>query len=478
MTDEYEGLLTCGSQLEKESVGEQPGINTLYTMIGEHFSGTSLHIEDNRFWSCNINLHGYKIWTCIDPESKDALESAIQTALANTSSGTRRRGRSRIRAACDQFVRHHSLVASPAWLRANGIPFKILCAGPGEAVITRPNQYHSVVNIGKAYSCAMNFVMPGQDPFPDDVQTCDKCGLHSIMQDIQARRPRPSSPRLHAQKRRKRRRMERDSGDADHQKLLAEAQEYAPNFVLPAIEIDAVSVYVVKLAAALLDPRTMTRLAEIVVAAFETPIQITQEGLGDHDLDGFIRRYEKDDVSVRRQQLMTLVRRRLRVEMARICSRSITGGRKALQPAFVEKLTQRFKCSYDSINSKRKEGQAVVRICRGHDGLLAWFVGNKDANFTSYSVLEDEDIRLLHTILEKNNVRYLCAVGSAVIDFVFQRPHTAFQLNGSEICLASSGETNIVEKVMESMLAASRSPNMQCKCDVSRIDDPLAALFQ
>ena len=477
MTDEYEGLLSCGVQLDKEAVGEQRGINTLYTMMGEHFSGTSLHIEDGRFWSCNINLHGYKIWTCIEPEAKDALESAIKTAFASSSHASLRRGRSRIRATCDQFVRHHSLVASPAWLRANGIPFKILCAGPGEAVITRPNQYHSVVNVGKAYSCAMNFVMPGQDPFPADVQTCEECGLHSIMQDIQARRPRPDPPRLRP---RKQRRLERDSDEADRQTLLAQAQQYAPDFVLPVIEIDAVSVHVVKLAAVLTSPRTMARLARIAIAAFESPIHITQEELGDQDLDGFIRRYEKDDVSVRRQQLMALVQRKLRVDIAQFCSRSITGGRKALQPGFVQELKQRFNCSYDKINSKRKEGQAVLHICRGHHGLLTllpFHGSNMDINFACYADLRKEDTILLHHVLEKNNVRYLCAVGSAIIDFVFQSPGTPFKLNGREICLTGQGETNTVEKVTESMLAASSSPMMQCKCDVSRIDSPLATLF-
>lgn len=477
MTDEYEGFLSCGTQLEREVVGECPGINTLYTMIGEPYSGTALHIEDNGYWSCNINLDGYKIWTCIEPEARDAFESAIKDAskACNSAStcGTERQSQT----TCDQFVRHQSLVASPKWLRANEIPFKILCAGPGEAVITRPNQYHSVVNVGRAYSCAMNFVMPGQEPFPSDVKTCKECGMHPVMQDIQGRRSPPDMPRLRPRKQRK---LLQSSDEADRQSLLKQVQQYAPDFILPFIKIDAVSVHVVKLAAVLTGPSTMSRLARIAIAAFESPIHITQKELGGQDMDGFIFRYRKDDESVRRQQFTALVQRRLRVDMAQICSKSITGGRRVLRPGFVQLLRKRLQCSYDSINSRRKEGQTVLNICRGHHGLLAllpFHGSDMDVNFAYYVDLRKEDTALLHDILEKNDVRYLCAIGTAVIEFVFQGPDTPFVLNGNDICLAGQGEPNFVEKVTENMFAASTRPKMQCNCDVSKIDSPLAALL-
>ncbi|EJT69040.1 hypothetical protein GGTG_13437 [Gaeumannomyces tritici R3-111a-1] len=143
---------------------EVAGVTTPYEHIGHRLSATCFHREDAHYWSANINLSGEKIWVVIKPESTGAFEAYVRGRYGSLD--------------CDQWLRHHNLLIGPSTLRAAGIEFEVLSAQPGTMVVTRPGQYHMVVNRTPSFATAINFLMLGDSLMPEAAtKVCEGCGL-------------------------------------------------------------------------------------------------------------------------------------------------------------------------------------------------------------------------------------------------------------------------------------------------------------
>ncbi|KAL8290942.1 hypothetical protein RB601_003601 [Gaeumannomyces tritici] len=143
---------------------EVAGVTTPYEHIGHRLSATCFHREDAHYWSANINLSGEKIWVVIKPESTGVFEAYVRGRYGSLD--------------CDQWLRHHNLLIGPSTLRAAGIEFEVLSAQPGTMVVTRPGQYHMVVNRTPSFATAINFLMLGDSLMPKAAtKVCEGCGL-------------------------------------------------------------------------------------------------------------------------------------------------------------------------------------------------------------------------------------------------------------------------------------------------------------
>ncbi|KAK6842257.1 hypothetical protein PG987_003117 [Apiospora arundinis] len=187
-TSAFSDLLHPGEELLEPSIGRLPGINEPWCHAGDALSGTAFHREDARFYSCNLTLRGWKLWLLILPAHTQRFEAFIKDLI-----GLRHQNY------CDQFVRHEALLIDPERLRKAEIDFKICVAGPGDIVITRPGQYHCVVNLTTCFAIAINFVLPGEKAIPEDLTVCPACGLYPLKEKYTSLRivsHIPDAPRL------------------------------------------------------------------------------------------------------------------------------------------------------------------------------------------------------------------------------------------------------------------------------------------
>ncbi|KAK3946669.1 hypothetical protein QBC32DRAFT_356986 [Pseudoneurospora amorphoporcata] len=147
-------------------LGDLPGINTLYMHMGECGSGTAFHCEDAQLRSYNLNIFGWKLWIMIDPNDTTKFERMLATKWALHK--------------CDQSIRHLNVIVSPKRLLQEGIKFDIIRAGPGDLVITRPRQYHAVLNQTPSLAIATNYTLLGEQAIPPGWGVCPQDGLYNI----------------------------------------------------------------------------------------------------------------------------------------------------------------------------------------------------------------------------------------------------------------------------------------------------------
>lgn len=140
--------------------------NEQYYHAGWSRSATPFHCEDAGFWSCNRTEVGWKVWIMIPEHHTAKFEKFIRR---NWTCGQ-----------CDQFVRHCNILIAPSRLREEGIDFDIHCSGPGDMIITKPRQYHAVVNFLSCFARSINFLLPGEEPLPEKLLVCKDCGLYPL----------------------------------------------------------------------------------------------------------------------------------------------------------------------------------------------------------------------------------------------------------------------------------------------------------
>ncbi|KAF6817208.1 lysine -specific demethylase 4c-like protein [Colletotrichum plurivorum] len=179
LASDIESLLHPGDALA--SMEAIAGGNSPYNYIGAKYSGTGWHDDDAFLWSCNYVSFGWKLWMVVAEHHRAKFEAFIrQHWKANQ---------------CAQFVRHLSLFISPARLREEGIDFVVHCAGPGDMVIIRPGQYHTVVNFSSCFATAINFSLPGYPAMPPNLAVCTQCGLYPLnLPGFRVVSPPPSEP--------------------------------------------------------------------------------------------------------------------------------------------------------------------------------------------------------------------------------------------------------------------------------------------
>lgn len=150
-----------------------PGITSVYCHLGDTSSGTALHHEDAAFWSCNLTLVGFKLWILIDEKDNDKLHEFLKRHWVQPPKES-------MPQVCDQWVRHLSIVFGPERLAKEQIDHSVLVTGPKQMVVTRPGQYHLVINYCSSFAISTNFLLPGEPLFPDTISTCRDCGLYSL----------------------------------------------------------------------------------------------------------------------------------------------------------------------------------------------------------------------------------------------------------------------------------------------------------
>ena len=165
-------------------LGDLAGITTLYGHMGAEGSGTAFHCEDAYMRSYNLTLVGIKIWIFIDPDFNEEFEELVKSATCCDSD-------------CNQFIRHAAVLFPLSVLREQKIGFRVISAGPGEMVVTRPREYHAVINRTTSFAIATNFVFPGEEPIRKSVITCVDDGLYHLqhpnivhLPNLVRRRPR------------------------------------------------------------------------------------------------------------------------------------------------------------------------------------------------------------------------------------------------------------------------------------------------
>ncbi|RTE74924.1 hypothetical protein BHE90_010610 [Fusarium euwallaceae] len=165
-------LVDSGNQLADYNK-TLPGISSVYCHLGDASSGTALHHEDAAFWSCNLTLVGFKLWILIDEKDNDKLHKFlkwhwVQPPKESTSQ------------LCDQWARHLCLVFGPKRLTKEQIGHSVLVTGPKQMIVTRPGQYHLVINYCSSFAISTNFLLPDEPLFPETISTCRDCGLYRL----------------------------------------------------------------------------------------------------------------------------------------------------------------------------------------------------------------------------------------------------------------------------------------------------------
>lgn len=184
-------------------LGDVPGVSTLYGHIGGKGSGTAFHCEDANLRSYNLALIGWKIWIMIKVDHTAKFEALIRRLTKTKDT-------------CDQFVRHTSILIPPSKLRAENIDFDIICAGPGEMVLTQPRQYHAVINFTDTVAIATNFVLPGENPIPETLSVCPEDGFYGLDHEMVPKPPQKRKDHGSAsQQRRKRPKLQEPVADRE-----------------------------------------------------------------------------------------------------------------------------------------------------------------------------------------------------------------------------------------------------------------------
>lgn len=170
---ELTALVAPGARLG--SHGDLLGITSPYQHFGEVNSGTAFHKEDGELGSLNLTIYGYSVWILIDLEHNKAF---LDLCLANRAQEPS--------PLCDQIVRHGNHFFSPDFLTTYNIKHRIEVVGPGELIVTRPNEYHAVLNLCRGMKCAINVAWPGyglaHSPW-GETSVCDNCGLSALADD-------------------------------------------------------------------------------------------------------------------------------------------------------------------------------------------------------------------------------------------------------------------------------------------------------
>lgn len=77
-------------------------------------------------------------------------------------------------------MRYCNILIAPSRLREEEIDLDIHCSGLGDMIITKPRQYHAVVNFSSCFARSINFLLPGEEPLPEKLLVCKDCGLYPL----------------------------------------------------------------------------------------------------------------------------------------------------------------------------------------------------------------------------------------------------------------------------------------------------------
>lgn len=138
-----------------------PGVNDAYLYAGLWKASFSWHLEDQDLYSINyLHFGAPKQWYSI-PQAQagkffDLMKDIFSEHYKN----------------CPEFLRHKTFIASPQFLRKNGITCNSIVHNQGEFIITYPYGYHSGFNYGFNLAESVNFAL---DDWLEIAKKAHKC---------------------------------------------------------------------------------------------------------------------------------------------------------------------------------------------------------------------------------------------------------------------------------------------------------------
>lgn len=377
--------------------------NAEYYHIGERASGSPFHHEDANFWSCNLTEGGWKIFIFIKDTEK--FEAFIRD---NYSCGE-----------CDQFVRHLNLIIAPSRLRAEGIDHKLICAGPGDLIVTQPGVYHACINYSACFARSINFLLPEEPLLPSDLVVCDDCGLNGLRayHDIQhvpsgagQKRRAVDSPKSRPSK------ISR-SESREMSQAIACIERADPFCPLPQLH-DGTSppAGILKLAASVRSRQAIRQFVDLVDArrtvGKQLPPSDSDTGLGER-LKSRIRQIKTHE----KGKLFSKYQLRLqRIALVRDLEALKTYNVRH-SPETVDTICAEVGWTRQVLNYNRSEGQNWQRICGRFDGILPFILLSKPNPFnvktSDFVGLSEISRRIFHDLLDDGHTEILCAVGYA-----------------------------------------------------------------
>lgn len=172
LDERWNHLVDSGDCLQGQLPSNVEGITSPYWHFGGKLSGTAFHKEDCDLRSMNLVLYGFKVWLIIDTQDTPRFEEWIRARWGQNSNYD------------DQWLRHLNLILPPSDLQKAQIRFRIICAGPGDMILTSPNQYHYVINITTSLAISINFLLPQEPIARKETLLCKDCGLYPLANQI------------------------------------------------------------------------------------------------------------------------------------------------------------------------------------------------------------------------------------------------------------------------------------------------------
>ncbi|DBA74353.1 TPA: hypothetical protein ACH3X1_011126 [Trebouxia sp. C0004] len=149
--------------LSKYKVPAIPGVTTPMTYFGMWKSFFSWHVEDVDLLSINYLHYGAsKVWYAVPPGIHRARFEKLAQELFPKDA-----------ASCSNFLRHKTVLITPALLHHHAMPVVTVKQDPGEFVVLNAGAYHAGFNQGFNCAEAVNFATEEWIPLGKDATRCD-----------------------------------------------------------------------------------------------------------------------------------------------------------------------------------------------------------------------------------------------------------------------------------------------------------------
>ena len=398
-------LLHSGPELAK--LDDIPGVNSVYDHLGERGSGTAFHHEDAHFWSCNLTLFGWKAWILVREHHTAKFEDFVRSLWPDK---------------CDQFVRHYCLLFAPSSLRHHGIEFDIHCTGPGDLMVTRPRQYHAVINYSDSYAISTNFLPAGEAAIPSELRVCPECGLNDLYKQTKTATQKTSSLTKATS------RLKANTHERQNSKLIKalDNRGQTENRNIPSANTtegdssDHQRDHISKLAMAIRSKSTLSQFCSLVAARRSQQDNGSFRDTNDYE-EGFAQCVSNLNSSETGSDLQKL---RVRLDQIRLVDNleNTRSGQLRCTSEVKQRVLKRFNWTESRLEDHQKKGNKWRKICGPFPGLLCFMFpqrGNVDKiKQKDYFDLASDSAQLeaFHRLLRNNYVQSLCIAGKALQD--------------------------------------------------------------
>lgn len=375
--------------------------NAEYYHIGEKGSGSPFHHEDANFWSCNLTEGGWKIFIVIKDTMK--FESFIKDTWTCRE--------------CDQFVRHLNLIVAPSRLQAEGIDYQLICAGPGDLVVTQPGIYHACINYSACFARSINFLLPDEPLLPTGLSVCDDCGLNGLQAhyDIRhvssgttkkrkATEPSKSKPSKISR-----------SESKELNEVIASIKRADPLCLVPQLHNRTVpAADVLKLAASVRSRQAIRQFVNLVDASRTTGRQALPNGAGINErLKSRILRIQSYD----KGRLFSKYQLRFqRIALVRDLEASKTSNIR-LSGETIDRVCAEVGWSRNDFKNNKDEGSKWEKISGRFEGILPFIPLSKPNSFnintSDFTKLTEPSRNVFHDLLDDSYTQQLCTIGAA-----------------------------------------------------------------